>query len=70
MRLVVKTLRVALVLGSLMAGSTAHAQFNTQGWGFAPANNAGGTITPQTGCILVNTGICLLANTGVKILVQ
>lgn len=61
---------MAVLLCVALAGSAAQAQFNTQGWGFAPANNAGGQIVPQTGCILVNTGICLLANTGVKILVQ
>lgn len=68
MHILVKVLFAALWLA--LVGTVAQAQFNTQGWGFGPANNAGGNVTPQTGCILVNTGVCLLADTGVKILVQ
>lgn len=41
MHLLVRTLW-AIVLCLLLVGSAARAQFNTQGWGFGPANNAGG----------------------------
>lgn len=56
-------------------GGGCNSPYGATGVGCAPGS---GSVTqassapaiPQTGCILVNTGVCMLANTGVKILVQ